>query len=175
MTKQETRRHFLNSRKELSFLRREEASFRALDILYPLLQTFDKVFSFASHEDEIDLWPLNCLLAQELRLLLPKIVGNNIVACAVNLDDELVVNEKFQLLEPKNIVEVKNFKCVLVPAIAFDENNNRLGYGQGYYDRFLRTINQKIPFWGVGFVEQLSREPLPINADDVPLTKVFLF
>ena len=53
--------------------------------------------------------------------------------------DPLRVN-KFGMLEPilQNKTIVPNF--MLVPLLAFDKNNNRLGYGKGFYDKFLNKF-----------------------------------
>ena len=52
--------------------------------------------------------------------------------------DPLKVNE-FGMLEPclkKTLVP----DFMLVPLLAFDSNNNRLGYGKGFYDKFLKNF-----------------------------------
>lgn len=42
--------------------------------------------------------------------------------------------------EPQNVEELD---LVIVPAICADKNGNRIGYGKGYYDKFLKKINRK--------------------------------
>ena len=59
---------------------------------------------------------------------------------------------------------------MIVPLIAFDSENRRLGHGKGYYDRFLSSSEAlKI---GVAFSEQKIRR-VPVEAHDVPLDIVF--
>jgi len=59
----------------------------------------------------------------------------------------------------------------IVPGLAFDRKNNRLGHGGGYYDRFLRSLPKSTPKIGLGFRFQLL-EKIPTTGNDFPLTKV---
>lgn len=57
----------------------------------------------------------------------------------------------------------------LIPGIAFDKLGNRLGFGAGYYDRFLPRLRPDVPKIGVCFSAQLSIEPLPTDEYDKPM------
>ena len=61
-------------------------------------------------------------------------------------------------------------KVLLIPLVAFDNNLNRLGYGGGYYDRYISkfdNINKLIKI-GIGFSFQKVKK-LPINKYDKKL------
>ena len=58
-----------------------------------------------------------------------------------NLNDPLYVN-KYGIPEPKSIKKLIP-SILLIPMVAFDNNLNRLGYGGGYYDRFLKKNERK--------------------------------
>ena len=83
--------------------------------------------------------------------------------------DPLKVNE-FGMLEPclKNKSLIPNL--MLVPLLAFDINNNRLGYGKGFYDKFLNKFLKKknIITIGVAFSFQKYNK-LPVSNLDVKL------
>lgn len=68
-------------------------------------------------------------------------------------------------------VNVKDIDLVIVPGLAFDKRNNRLGHGQGYYDRFLRSLPANTPKIGLGFRFQLLKH-IPTTSSDFSLTKV---
>ena len=76
---------------------------------------------------------------------------------------------KFGIPEPdqKKLLEPD---ILLVPLVAFDNNLNRLGYGGGYYDRFIERINKKkkILKIGLGLTSQRIRK-VPINEFDQKL------
>ena len=58
-----------------------------------------------------------------------------------NLNDPLYVN-KYGIPEPNSKLKVAP-GILLIPMVAFDNKLNRLGYGGGYYDRFLKKNEQK--------------------------------
>lgn len=80
------------------------------------------------------------------RKIMPRIIHN--------LNDGLH-RGAYGILEPKEecseAVGVSQLDLVLVPGIAFDKNNHRLGRGRGYYDRFLRQLPSHIPTIGLAF------------------------
>ena len=83
--------------------------------------------------------------------------------------DILYVN-KFGILEPSKSKKIDP-DIILVPVLAFDDNRNRLGYGKGFYDRYLgKNIKsyKKILTVGVAFSFQ-KHHKLPVNSNDIKL------
>lgn len=140
------RQILLERRKTISKERREQAS----QILKEKLYNKGRVLSFTPIGSEIDIQPLNKLLAKEGRLF-------------------LVPYEVDTLIH----VPLSEIDCILVPALGFDREFYRLGYGKGYYDRFL-SQTKDIPTIGVGFQEQLCEEPLPRDPWDIPVQELVL-
>lgn len=85
--------------------------------------------------------------------------------------DSLAVNE-WGVYEPskKNEVELPDNLLVIVPMVAADFNRERLGYGKGYYDRFLSSVNTIKT--GLCFNFNLSWTPLPTESFDVKMDKI---
>lgn len=178
-SKDEIRKHYREIRNKIPDQRREEAKKAALEKLYDRIKDTSLVLSFASKKEEIDLWPLNKKLAKENRLLLPHLDSETKIApYQVNdLEKELILHEKWHVREPDpkqcKKIPVEKIEIILVPGIAFDRGHGRLGYGKGYYDRFLTQIS--CPLIGVGFKEQLLETPFPHQKHDIPLTEIYLF
>ena len=173
------RKKFKKIRSQLSTKRKEEASKAALQALLALEEKYPYILSFASKENEIDLWPFNLILAEKKKLLLSRVLKEHLVPFLVqDFEKELSVNPDFQILEPNPTLckqlPINKISCILVPGLAFDKNIHRLGYGLGYYDRFLMSLvhYQKI---GIGFKEQLYEQRLPIEEFDISLDDVLLF
>jgi len=68
-------------------------------------------------------------------------------------------------------VAVEKIDLIVVPGVVFDEENNRLGRGKGYYDRFLRTFPGHISKIGLAFSFQVLKR-LPVLSHDVAVTKL---
>ena len=98
-----------------------------------------------------------------------------IIPCEIyNIEYEL---EKGTLgiLEPKNefrrVLDPENIDMVIVPGIVFDLRKNRIGYGAGYYDRFLNSTGKDCFKVGVAFELQILNE-IPAEAHDVRLDMI---
>lgn len=78
---------------------------------------------------------------------------------------------KWGVLEPSGGEEVppKEFDLVIVPMVGGDRRKNRIGYGKGFYDRFLENIT--CPKVGLLFEACLIDE-IPVERFDVPLSKL---
>ncbi|MEX0770760.1 MAG: 5-formyltetrahydrofolate cyclo-ligase [Balneolaceae bacterium] len=71
--------------------------------------------------------------------------------------------------EPAGGVEISDdqLDLIIVPMVAADSNKNRLGYGEGFYDRFLaRTNAVKI---GLVYENCLMEDPLPVEEFDISM------
>ncbi len=81
----------------------------------------------------------------------------------------------FGIYEPKKdrmkTVDLKDIDLIIVPGIAFDKKGNRIGHGQGYFDRFLKNLPKKIPTIGLAFKLQLVRSVSAFSWD-IPVTKI---
>ncbi len=175
LKKEQLRSDFILKRKNISQDRRFAAEKNILELQK---LNFLKILSFSSFGSEINTWALNTILSKENRLYLPKISNNILKIYQVNdLESQLVKSTTFNIFEPNELlcaeVNINEIECILVPALAFDKNLFRLGYGKGFYDKLLSlTQNYSI---GVGFKEQLFESSLPIQDHDVPVTKLSLF
>ena len=65
-------------------------------------------------------------------------------------------------------VPPEDLNCVVVPGIAFDRRGTRLGFGKGYYDRFLRRLPATTHVCGLAFSLQIVQH-VPNMPHDVPM------
>ncbi len=125
----------------------------------------------SNHEINI-LSVLNIEFFKKFKFYLPVIEDNNMNFYQWKKNDVLLVN-KYGILEPlktnKSIPRV-----ILVPLLAFDQRKYRVGYGKGFYDKYLHKyfkINKKILTIGIAFSFQ-KHHKLPINTKDFKLDHI---
>ncbi len=122
---------------------REDASSQ---LLSKLIETNEykqakNIMIFYPMKNEVNL--LELLKDSSKTFFLPKIDGKNLLCCEYKNGDELC-ESCFKTLEPKTEGVNKNqIDLVIVPALCCDKSNYRLGYGGGFYDRFLEDFKGK--------------------------------
>ncbi len=175
--KQGLRDHWIQVRSHIPRDRREEAEQRLYSELKSLTENHVAVLSFFSFRNEISMHKLNEDLATNSKLLLPKVHEKQLQLYKVVDPKAQCVPNVWGVLEPDPAqcerMDEAAFSLVFVPGLAFDQERHRLGYGKGYYDRLLENVvAQKV---GIGFKEQLSPTPLPIDPHDISLDQILLF
>jgi 5-formyltetrahydrofolate cyclo-ligase len=159
-------------REAIPAIRRQEAAQAILD----RFKNRGRILSFYSIGSEMDLSLLNAHLAQQGRLMSNRLESTGLTPYHVHSENELIVS-RLGIPEPDPKKSRKalltEIDLILVPALAFDREGYRLGYGKGYYDRFLANVGA-IPTVGVGFREQLSKESLPKDPWDIPVQQLVL-
>ena len=86
-----------------------------------------------------------------------------------SIKDPLNIN-KYGIPEP--VSKKKKFIQIfyLVPIVAFDKNLNRIGYGGGFYDRYIKKIKKKKKVITIGFAYSFQKvKKIPINKYDIKL------
>ena len=178
MNKIELRARYLERRTSLS-----DAEYAQLN--FQLLQTFfsDVDISFVNilhtflplkRNKEPDTWPIIDRIRKEfphIRIAVPKIESTTATLESFIFEglDQLREN-KWGIPEPGDGVPIENTKIdmVLVPLLIFDHDGNRVGYGKGFYDRFLSTCRQDCKRVGISLFEPIEKIA-DTNSFDVPL------
>ena len=132
------------------------------------VQDAGRILLYAPIRSEVDIWPLvQTLFEQNKKVLLPAVSGEDLLIKEYR-GEEFLREGSFHVPEPvqKECDTGKIDVCIL-PGAAFDHKGNRIGYGRGFYDRFLMKRSETVKI-GVGFVEQVVEE-IPAKPTDIPM------
>jgi 5-formyltetrahydrofolate cyclo-ligase len=95
---------------------------------------------------------------QQKRVVVPLIERDQLIAVELPLDHTRLRRGRFGILEPCDAtmrVPPEDIDCVLIPGVAFDHKGRRLGFGKGYYDRFLEQLSTTTCLCGLAFCVQI--------------------
>ncbi|MDO5020156.1 MAG: 5-formyltetrahydrofolate cyclo-ligase [Lachnospiraceae bacterium] len=174
MTKQELRNRYLQRRNDLSVRERKEKSIQVLQNLkkLPEFQKAEEVLIYLNYRSEVETLPFveELLQQKEKRVFVPKVCGMDIRFYEIiSMED---VESGYQgILEPKegmiefSVQKPDGKNCIMVlPGSVFDRKCNRMGYGKGFYDRFMKLVPQ---MYGAGLAFDCQVAPaIPIQAHD---------
>ena len=112
------------------------------------------------------------LLERGYRVLLPYLTGDAMEAAEVRPNTRLEATD-YGPKEPAERVAVdpERIDVVVTPGLAFDRRGLRLGYGGGYYDRYLRRLGAHALRVGIGFTVQIL-DAIPAEETDEPVDAV---
>lgn len=126
---------------------------------------------FWSFGSEVDTAPLiDRWLDEGKRVALPRIDGSEVVPVAYVRGGPTSATS-FGAMEPVDgrLLDPAELDLVIVPGVAFDRSGNRVGYGAGYYDRFLLRIRG--PAIAIAFAIQVVPE-VPAGRTDRPVDAI---
>ena len=102
--------------------------------------------SYFSTNNEVDLEALTEMrLKRNLLTTFPRVEPNHSMSLIAPKDFQKLNKNKFEIFEPSDGDEINSIdhEIIIIPTVGVDQNGYRLGYGGGYYDRFLESVTQK--------------------------------
>jgi 5-formyltetrahydrofolate cyclo-ligase len=126
------------------------------------------VMLFYPKKNEIN---LIALLDDKKKFYFPRVEGDLLQVCPYKIGDSLQLSDK-NVFEPcSNPINPKHLDLIIVPALIADSQGYRLGYGGGFYDKFLSTLEKRVfticPVPNILYVKTLPREPFDVKVNRV--------
>jgi len=162
--KKEIRIHYKNLRKELSEEAIEEKSLAIANNLIQLPvwdKTYFHVFLPIVEHKEVDTeFILHLLSGKDKEIVISKSdFETRTMTHFLLTDNTKIKKNEFNIPEPVNGLQVQssNIDVVFVPLLAFDNFGNRVGYGKGFYDKFLSECRPETIKIGLSFFESVNQ------------------
>ena len=116
----------------------------------PFYEQAECIYLYVSYNEEIDtVGIIEHILEDKKRVAVPKVVDKNMEFHEITSLDQLSEGA-FGIQEPtvnKPVSEDPEWassNLMIIPGLAFDKNGSRIGYGGGYYDRYLHKYHDRI-------------------------------
>ena len=177
-TKTELRKKFKNVRNSVDELTRIKKSKIITDYGLDYLKNkieFDNIMIYQSFSSEV----ITGEFVQELydtkkNVLIPH--------CDIETETMTATVYNFNKKQTANVYGISEFinpeffegviDVIIVPGIAFDKSGNRIGFGKGYYDKFIKIQNPKPFLIGLAYHEQIYSGIIPTDKNDVKMNVI---
>lgn len=164
--KKELRKKMKELRAALPPQLRKEAALRVYESVtnLPEFQAAQTIFCYASAGEELN---TDWITAAHSRVAFPKVFGDGVMRFYLGGE----MRQGFRgIMEPQGGEEVtpQAGDLMLLPGLAFGKDGSRLGYGGGYYDRYLDRCENRPICCGIGYEAQVV-ERVPTEPTDQPL------
>lgn len=166
MNKVLIRKYILEQREMLS----EENKCALLQSVIDQMNQFDfsktntvHIYLPIKKKNEIDTFPIISfirLIAPHVTIVIPRSNFKTFEMQNIICDDNTILNENdYGIMEPVDgtIIPYENIDMVICPLLTFDKNGYRVGYGKGFYDRFLTQCRNDVIKIGLSYFEPIEK------------------
>lgn len=179
VARHQLRLRILAERKKLSLADRQGMERRIIETLVtlPIFKAYQIVLIYCNYQSEVATLPLlHWCLAEGKTVCVPLAVPECSEVLTVTITDPLLdlapgykgIPEPVPNMRESRVLSPECLHAVIVPGAVFDRAGNRLGYGGGYYDRFLAQAAPQAIRIGLAYSGQLV-DQIPALSHDVPM------
>ena len=137
---------------------------------YFVIDSDDIVGVYWPINSEIDTRPLiSYLIRKKIKICLP-VIENKAMSFKLWMPHEKLHYSKLKFYSPSSNSQTITPKIIVTPALAVDQEGNRIGYGKGYYDKYYKN-NKSSMYIGYVYKEQILKE-LPFGKHDLKLNAI---
>ncbi|WP_421920539.1 5-formyltetrahydrofolate cyclo-ligase [Marinifilum sp.] len=167
-------------RKEMKLLKLDYSLQQRKEMSVPILKKLEELPEFKEAKTVMLYWSMNdevfshdfvCKWAMKKKVILPCVKGKTLDLKVFKGVEHLVEGENYGIPEPEGPVFMAEdeIDLILIPGVAFDRENNRMGRGKAYYDGLLKSLSAfKV---GICFDFQVMNR-VPIDEHDIKMNHV---
>lgn len=168
--KKQLRKQYLNIRKLIPHKEEKSMIITNKIISSPIYKQANTIALYYSLADEVQTLSLiKQALADHKQVCLPKVISKTEMSFYEITSLHDLEKGSFHIYEPMTNHQIDSFDFMIVPGVCFDNNGNRIGFGGGYYDRYLKS--QTCKTIGICFKEQvidfINTEENDIKIDEI--------
>jgi 5-formyltetrahydrofolate cyclo-ligase len=167
MNKSSLRKHYLTIRKILSQEEIKAKSERIKDLFFQEVNLelikYLHIFLPIEKQNEIDTFLIIRELQSkysQIKIVISRIIPSTFEMQHFLLDEENLTENHWGILEPsgEKLIEIQpnQIDLVIIPLLIFDQQGNRVGYGKGFYDRFLQQCRPETLKLGICLEEPIE-------------------
>jgi len=175
MNKDELRRYIREQKRQFTGTELEELSLPVIGRLlsHPAVISAGTILMYYSLPDEVNTHDaVKRLAGKGKHVLLPRVKDGGNMEIRVYESQDDMQKGCYGIMEPTGrlFVDYDKIDVAVIPGMSFDNANNRLGRGKGYYDRFL----SKVPhIYKIGVCFDFQKLPvIPASAHDIKMDVV---
>lgn len=168
MNKSSLRKYYLTKRKTLSHEEVQTKSEQIKDLFFQEINLetvkYLHVFLPIKKQNEIDTFLIIRELQinySEIKIVVSRIIPSTFEMQHFLFDEENLTENHWGILEPsgENLIEIQpnQIDLVIIPLLIFDKQGNRVGYGKGFYDRFLHQCRPETIKIGICLEEPIEQ------------------
>ncbi len=175
--KETLRKNMLHQRKNMKIQDVNAFSNKIIGTIMKLPQFINckNIMLYLSFNKEVDTSPLaTWCLDNGKTVIAPYCIQSErkIIPFKINNLTNDLTKSTFGIMEPNHkLLEKTNIEAIdliIVPGVVFDKHCNRIGFGAGYYDRFLTEKPKNTPAIGIAYDYQIT-DKVPTDEYDIPL------
>lgn len=168
------RKEMLHLRKTIDPSTKQQYDTQICNDIFDMIQKYDYeiIHTYIPMKDEINILPLIENLLQDGRILIaPKTLPNRRLEHLLLKSTKALQKGAYGTYHPANSIEyIGDIDLIITPGLAFDYKGNRLGYGGGYYDHFLKEQQNA---YSIGIAYPFQRmKYIPLGSFDIPVNEV---
>ena len=175
LKKKSLRKKIRKVKRSLSSADRDDHSAKIMSKLESMneFKAAGTIFIYWAMDDEVDTREFIVKWHKEKIFVLPTIDGDNLILKKFTGTDSLIDGDLYAIPEPKgeSFEALNDIDLAIIPGVAFDKQNNRMGRGKAYYDKILKQVKGNAFVVGICYDFQIVNA-VPMEEHDITMNKV---